>query len=127
MNDDPLRVRLGPLIGEMVKLRDVGIGQGRRAAVQVFGSLLRSLTDNISGSTVGVGIDVPKGVHDAVGAAGSVGVHGQVAWERVGEAVAKVETTDDEGRWREVGYSLRSAAERALFLDAGSQNLWLML
>ena len=44
-----------------------------------------------------------------------------------GNAVAKVETTDDEGRWREVGYSLRSAAERALFLDAVSQNLWLML
>ena len=32
MDDDPLRVRIGPLIGEMVKLRDVGIGQGRQGS-----------------------------------------------------------------------------------------------
>ena len=59
MQNDFLRVRIGPLVGELANLQDVGIGQGRRAAVQLFGLLVRSLIENVHDSTVGVGIDRP--------------------------------------------------------------------
>ena len=56
---DPLRVRLGSLVGDLAELRNVGIGQGRRVAVHKFGALLVSLLDGVKASTFGVGIDPP--------------------------------------------------------------------
>ena len=63
MQNDFLRVRIGPLVGELANLQDVGVGQGRRAAVQLFGLLVRSLIENVHDSTVGVGIDRPHGFY----------------------------------------------------------------
>jgi hypothetical protein len=124
---DPLRVRVGPLIGELVNLQDAGIGQGKRAAVQLFGTLVRALTDNVCSSTVGVGIDVPRGAHQAMAELGGIGIDGHVQWQHVVGSVAGVSGVMDDERWRHAGGELRSSAERILFLDAVALNAWLML
>jgi hypothetical protein len=56
---DMFRVRLGPLVGSLMQLRDVGIGQGRRGAVHQFGALVRALTDAVEASTLGAGLSPP--------------------------------------------------------------------
>ena len=57
LGSDPLRVRLGPLVGELVNLSDFGIGQGRRGAVHMFGTLVRGLISEVEGASVGAGLD----------------------------------------------------------------------
>ena len=40
-------VRLGGLMGELLHLLQVGLGQGRRSGVQLFGALTRGLLDEV--------------------------------------------------------------------------------
>ena len=125
MQSDFLRVRVGPLVGELVNLEGVGIGQGRRAAVQLFGVLVRALIDNVQASTIGVGVDAPTAALCAVESAGGMAVHGDVQWSSILDAVggAKAGTKD----LVTAVVSLRSGAERSVFLDAMSGHGMLML
>ena len=61
LGSDRLRVRVGPLVGLTHVLTDVGIVQGRRPAVHLFGVLMRTLIDSVEGEAHGVGIDPPPG------------------------------------------------------------------
>ena len=52
-------------------MADVGIGQGRRAAVQLFGVLLRGLIEGVHLATIGIGTAVPQDANEAVDFYGS--------------------------------------------------------
>ena len=125
MQNDRLRLRVGPLIGELVNLKDVGIGQGRRAAVQLFGVLVRALIDSVQASTVGVGLDAPSAALRSVEENGAASVHGPAGWSSILKAVGGVQTGSLD--METAILSLRSGAERSLFLDAMAGHGLLML
>ena len=62
LNFDLFRIRLGPVVGNLSQLSDFGIGQGKRAAVHLFGVLVKSLADEVAQVAWGVGLDIPRGV-----------------------------------------------------------------
>ena len=59
LGTEQLRVRLGPIVGDIVELMDFGVGQGRRTEPVYFQALLRPLRDCCSSAAVGVGLDPP--------------------------------------------------------------------
>jgi len=62
---DRFRVRLGPLIGAVDLLVHTGVAQGRRAAVHLFGVLMKGLVEICGASVQGVGLDVPRAAVEA--------------------------------------------------------------
>ena len=60
LETDHFRIRLGPLIGDLLTLSDFGIGQGKRAAVHLFGALVQGLPHELKKATVGIGLDLPR-------------------------------------------------------------------
>ena len=62
LETDHFRIRLGPLVGDLLTLSDFGIGQGKRAAVHLFGALVQGLPHELKKATVGIGLDLPRSI-----------------------------------------------------------------
>ena len=56
---EQLRIRLGPVVGNVVELLEFGVGQGRRTGHAFFQALVRPLLDSCASAAVGVGLDPP--------------------------------------------------------------------
>ena len=89
LNTENLRVRVGPMIGELATLAGFGVGQGRRAGVDLFASLVRPLAELCASRAVGIGVNIPAAMVDAYqGVAGNAKPHGIVDWPAVHAAQA---------------------------------------
>ena len=59
LTSDKSRVRLGPLVGNLIHLFQFGIGQGSRRAVHLFSALTRGLLEQVRSRAAGMALGAP--------------------------------------------------------------------
>ena len=84
LGTESLRVRMGPVVGDVVELLEFGVGQGRRTGPMFFQALVRPLLDYCASASVGVGLNPPGlGELHAEAAAAGGDNDGEVDWAMV--------------------------------------------
>ena len=120
-SSDKFRVRLSHLVGPVRRLTEFAVGQGKRAAVHLFGSLTRELVDTAA-THIGVGLGLTALEVEAAFA-------GQPPWTAlaqpvdftqihlVSRSVAAAITARSSAPWTRPGAPDGSAGDRLLALD----------
>ena len=128
LSNDQARIRLGPLLGPFFSLEKEGIRQGGRAAVHLFGAVVKELNSFVPDAVPGIGL----GLNRAVVRAADLGERKKVGtveplWPLLHMASSDVDLQATESAMRQNVPGLLSTQDATILLDLVAPHKMLCL